>query len=122
VLYIPPTPSPTATPKPECSDADQDRAEQKVKSFESGWRREIESERAKILAQNVPDGVENSEARLGQIEFQYAFPKRCKAAVVTASYAWQINYSIPGTPSKSKTVARRRTIGCGKVLGMWVCH
>jgi hypothetical protein len=122
VLYIPPTPSPTATPKPECSDADQDRAAQQVKSFEASWRREIEGERAKILAQNAPVGAQNAEARLGQIEFQYAFPKRCKAAVVTAVYVWQISYSDAVAPSKSKSVSRRRTIGCGKVLGMWVCR
>jgi hypothetical protein len=93
-----------------------------VRSFEASWRRGIEGERAKILAQNVPDGAQNAEARLGQIEFQYAFPKRCKAAVVTASYAWQINYSTAVAPSKTSTVARRRTFGCGKVFGMWVCH
>ena len=122
VQYIPPTPGPTATPKPDCSDADQERAEQKVRSLEGSWRREIEGEQAKVIAQNAPVGVQSAEARLGQIEFQYAFPKRCKAAVVTASYTWQINYSIPGAPNKSKTVPRRRTFGCGKVLGMWVCH
>jgi hypothetical protein len=93
-----------------------------VRSFEVGWRREIEGERAKILAQNVPDGSENAEARLGQIEFQYAFPKPCKAAVVTASYSWQISYSNAIAPRKTRTVAGRRTIGCGKVLGMWICH
>jgi hypothetical protein len=128
VLATTPTPTPTPTPptKPECTDAEQNAVVQTIRSFEPRWRREIEGERSRIIAQNAPEAAPGhppgAEATLSQIEFQYAFPQRCKSAVVTASYVWRINYFSAAAPAKSKNVARRRIIGCRKFFGAWVCR
>jgi len=118
-----PTPTPTSTPKQECSDADQISALNTLKSFVPGWRRQIQGEQAKVRAENVPNNIENAEASLGEIEFQYSFTKPCRAAVVTASYAWRVYWPPnPVSPGKSKSVPRKRKIICGKLLGVWGCY
>jgi hypothetical protein len=118
------TATPTPTPKQECSEADQFNTLQTLRNFEPRWRSQIQGERAKIIAESVPNNFEYAEAQavLGEIEFQYSFPKPCKAAVVTARYTWQVSYLVPGVPRKSKSVPRQRTISCGKLFGMWGCH
>jgi hypothetical protein len=117
-----PTPTPTPTPKQECSEADSISALNTLRSFAPRWQRQIQGERAKIIAENVPNNIENAEASVGEIEFQYSFPKPCKAALVRATYVWQVHYSSPITPGKTKSVSRQRLIGCGKFLGAWVCN
>ena len=109
-------------PAPECSAADESREEQTIRRFTPEWRRNIQGERAKIIAENVPDGAAHTEAVLGEIEFQVTFLIPCKSAAITARYAWQVSYSLNGAQSKPKIVSRRRNIGCAKVFGMWVCR
>jgi hypothetical protein len=113
-------PPPPPPPNP-CSEADQNRALNTLRSFEPRWRQQIEGERARIIKENVPGDIQaaHAEASLGEIDFQYAFPKPCKAAVVTARYVWQI---VSPLASGRKSVSRQRIIGCGKFLGGWVCH
>jgi hypothetical protein len=116
-------PTPTRNPTPQaCSDADERREEQSIRSSFPGLRRNIQGERAKIIAENVPDGARNTEAILGEIEFQILFVIPCKSAAITARYIWQVSYSLDGMPSRTKTVSRKRTSGCGRVFGMWVCR
>jgi hypothetical protein len=122
-IIIKKTPTPTRTENPQvCSNADERREEQTIRSYFPAWRRNVEGERTRVIAENVPDGAKETKAMLGEIEFQVGFVTPCKSAAVTARYAWQVSYSLNGTPSKTKTVSRRRTIGCGKIFGMWVCR
>jgi hypothetical protein len=116
-----PTPTPTPTPK-ACSDADEGRDEQIIRSYLPTWRRNIQGERAKIIAENVPEGARSTEAILREIELQVTFLIPCKSAAITAGYEWQVSYSLIGAPPKTKIVSRKRTIACGKVFGMWVCR
>jgi hypothetical protein len=112
------TPTPNA-----CSAADETRDEQIIRSYLPAWRRNIQGERAKIIAENVPEGAKNTEANLGEPEVQIIFVIPCKSAVVMASYAWRISYSVGAAAiAKTKTVSKKRTIACGKVFGMWVCR
>lgn len=78
------------TLQPECSDADQSRERGIViNSCDGTWRRRIEADRSKILAEYL--GVENAVAHLSaKIEYQITFSKECKAGVVTAKYTWQV--------------------------------
>jgi len=117
-----PTSTPTLTPTPQCSDADQARAAQSLRRLEPRWRQDISGERARIISEAFPDNSKNAEANLGLIEFQYRFPKPCKAAVVTARYAWQVSYSSPVVPRQAKSVSKRRTIRCSRFQGAWGCH
>jgi carboxypeptidase family protein len=111
---------------PECSAVDKDREEQIIRNQFPTWRRNIQSEREKIIAENVPAGAIEQEAVLGEIEFQVTVLIPCKSAAVAARYVWQVSYSVSDSGYRAvrqtRTVPRRRTIGCGKVLGMWVCH
>src|SRR5205807_331462 len=95
-------------PAPECSEANKDREGQTIRSYFPSWRRNIEGERTRIIAENVPDGAKETGAILGEIEFQVVFVTPCKSAAITARYAWQVSYSLNGTPSKTKTVSRKR--------------
>jgi hypothetical protein len=113
--------TPTPTPK-MCSDADERREEQIIRSYLPAWRQNIQGERAKVVAENVPDGARNAEAILGGIELQVTFVIPCKSAAITARYGWQVSFSLNGAPPKTKTVSRKRTIGCGKAFGIWVCR
>ena len=122
-----PSPSPNASPKLTCTDEDQDRSLNSIRSFEPGLRRRIEGERAKIIAANVPDASQEKAAELGRIEFQYSFLEPCRAAEVKATYEWVVSYSPVGIPAGSphrinKTVPRQRRFACGKFLGAWVCR
>ena len=112
--------TPALTPK-VCSEADEKRDDQIIRGFAATWRGKIQGERAKIIAENVPDGAKNTEAVLGEIESQVTFLLPCKSAVVTARYSWQVSYSLNGA-QKAKTVQRKATMGCAKVFGMWVCR
>jgi hypothetical protein len=87
----------------------------------SGWRRKIEGERAKIIAENVRADVA-TEAILGAIEYQSAFSKGCQAAVVTLTYTWLIKTDSPVAPPKVLRVPKEKTFACIKVLGSWVCN
>jgi hypothetical protein len=125
----PPTPTPTPTPTPpptekqECSQEDQRRALNTLRNFEPSWRRKIEGERARIIAENVAEGRGHTEATLGKIEFQYSFIEPCRAAVVTARYAWQVY--VPGnatSPGKTNNVSKERRFACGMLLGIWGCR
>jgi hypothetical protein len=117
-----PTPTPTPSPKPECSETDQSRALNTLRGFEPSWRRQIQDERARIIKENVPNNIDNAEASLGPVEFQYSFPKPCSWAVVTVTYMWRVSWpAVPGAPAKSKTVLMQRKYGCGKTFGMWGC-
>jgi hypothetical protein len=115
-----PTPTPTPTPKHECSETDQIKT---LRSFEPSWRRQIQGEQTKIMAENVPKNIEKAEASLGHIEFQYSFPQPCKAAVVMATYEWRISWPAnPVSPGKSKSVRKEKSFFCGKLLGFWGCR
>lgn len=110
-------------PPNPCSEADQNSALNKLRSLEPNWRRQIQGEEARVIRENRPKDIEYfAEASLGEIDFRYAFPKPCKAAIVTARYTWQILYSSHIAPSETRRVPRQRIIGCGKFLGAWVCH
>jgi hypothetical protein len=117
-----PTPTPTPAPKQECSEADQISALKSLRSLEPGWRRQIQGEQAKIIKENVPNNIENAEASLEKIEFQYSFPKPCAEAVVTVIYTWRVSWPAnPVSPGKSKNVPKERRFICRKLWGMWGC-
>lgn len=81
----------------------------------TGVRRRIEAERSQITAANGPRPV---EVTIGPAEYQIAFIKPCKAAMVTANYVLQIK-----APEKPPVHAgRKRTFGCAKFLKAWICN
>lgn len=119
----PPPPSPSPSPKLTCTQEDQGRDLNTIRSFEPGLRRRIEGERAKIIAANVPDATVEPDARLERIEFQYSFLQPCRAADVLATYEWLVSYAPIGVARRvNKTVPRQRRFVCGKFLGAWVCR
>lgn len=119
-----PTPSPSPSPpKVTCTEEDQDRALNIIKSFEPGLRRRIEGERPKIIAANVPDAAVEPDASLERIEFQYGFLEPCRAAQVLATHVWLVSYAPIGVPRRvNKTVTKQKRFVCGKFLGAWVCR
>jgi len=99
--------------------------EQTIRNYLPAWRRNIQGERSTIIAENVPADAVAKEAVLGEIEFQVTFVIPCKSAAITARYAWQVSYTLSlntFAARTKKTVPRRKTMGCGKILGMWVCR
>jgi hypothetical protein len=127
ILTRTPTPTLTKTPTPtpiaQCSASDQRNEEENIRRFFPGWRRKIMGERAMVIAENVPGGAQNPEANLlGEIELNIMFVIPCNMANVTARSTWQVSYSVNATPSRPKTVARKKTIRCAKAFGMWVCR
>ncbi|HET6975409.1 MAG TPA: hypothetical protein VFI24_03740 [Pyrinomonadaceae bacterium] len=117
-----PTPTPTPTPKPECSEADQVNALRGLKSLEPSWRRKIQGEQAQIIRENVPNNIQNAEARLEGIDFQYSFTKPCAVAVLTIRYTWLVSWPAnPLSQGKNKNVPKERKYLCGGRLGMWSC-
>jgi hypothetical protein len=108
--------------KEGCADADKSREKLTISErFSAGWRRKIEAERTKIIAENSRAAVV-TEATLGAIEYQSAFPKGCQATVVTLSYTWQIKTGSAVAPPKVLRVPKEKIFGCIKVLGSWVCN
>jgi hypothetical protein len=115
-----PSPTPTPMPAPECSNADKSREQESIiKRFSEKWRRNIAGERPKIIAGNVPAGVENPEAALGEFEYASIFFKGCHEGVVTVRYAWQVSMNVNQT-KKVLTVARERKFACFKIGGVWL--
>jgi hypothetical protein len=116
-----------ALPAPECSEADKDHEDQIIRG---NLRRIIQGERENIIKENVPDRAVEKEAVLREIEFQVTFLIPCKSAAISARYEWQVSYYpsqqgdyVAGAQRKkeTKTVPRRRTFGCAKILG-WLCR
>jgi hypothetical protein len=111
-----------STPEKVCTEADKSREKMTISErFSAGWRRKIEGERAKIIAENVRADVA-TEANLSAIEYRSAFPQVCQAAVVTLSYTWQIKTGSPAAPPRVLRVPKEKIFGCIKVLGSWVCN
>lgn len=105
------------TPTQECTDADKSRESKTIIGrFGGMWRRNIEGDRRKIIAQSVPAGVENAEATLGPIEYQSTVFNRCTAGVVTAMYVWQVT-----SPVKTIRVPKEKRFTCVKIGGLWLC-
>jgi hypothetical protein len=117
-LRPPPPPPP---PAPVCTDADQSREREIViRSFGWMWRRRIEGERRRVIAENMPDGVEHAEAQLGAIEYTAVFLKACTAGVVIARYVWQIRANV-NERVRVMNVPREKRFACGKIRGVWLC-
>ena len=112
---------PPPPPPQECSDDDKSFEGKSIgERFSAGWRKKIEHERARIIAENVRDG--EGEATLSLIEYQSAFPRGCKMAVVTLTYKWLIKMnSSPVAPAKTLSVPKQKVFPCSKVFGLWVC-
>lgn len=116
-----PTPVHDSKPASECTEADEGRERQIIMAtYEAGWRRNIERERRKVIAENTRDG-EVAEANLGQVQPQITFFKECKGATATVRYVWQINTFYNGKPARVLNVPRQRTSICGKMRGGWFC-
>jgi hypothetical protein len=117
-----PTVTTTSTSNQECSATDQLSASRTVKSFEPGWRQQIQREQARIIRENVPNNIEHAEASVEKIDFQYLFTKPCAMAVVTVTYTWRVSWPAnPVSPGKNKNIPRERRYICGKGFGMWAC-
>ncbi|HEX8140025.1 MAG TPA: hypothetical protein VF544_20860 [Pyrinomonadaceae bacterium] len=116
-----PTPSPTPTPLPTCSDADRSRELRTIiNRYGDKWRRSIEGERQKIIAESVRGGDERAEASLGPLEYESSFLQGCAAALVTARYAWQVSSNLNETV-KVVSVPKKKRFTCVKTLGIWLC-
>lgn len=114
-------PSPSPTPSPECSDADASRIRTTIfNRFTGAWQQAIEGERNQIVARYAVPGVPPPEASLGEVGYDLIFVKPCKAAVVRATYTWQVRTNLNGTV-RSVNVPREKRFACGKVLGAWFC-
>ncbi|MGB8508618.1 MAG: hypothetical protein WCD76_09445 [Pyrinomonadaceae bacterium] len=119
-LVTPPT-SPTPTP-PVCSAADKNREKGAiVKKFGDTWRHDIEGERDRIIAGNVPVGALNAEANLGVIEYQSTFSEACTSGFIMARYAWQVRANVNGE-IKVATVSAEKKFTCVKSGGAWLCR
>lgn len=117
-----PSPRPTPTPAPNCSDADKSREREAIIGrFGDRWRRNIEGERSKIIAQNAPAGVDGVDASLGPMEYQITFFKECMGGLVTARYAWQVTTNVQGA-RRTVTVAKQKRFACVKVGDAWLCR
>ncbi|MBD0369807.1 MAG: hypothetical protein ICV60_03065 [Pyrinomonadaceae bacterium] len=121
----PPTPTPTVTQRPAettCSDADRARERETIISSYGGrWRRNIEGERQKIIAENAPDGAANAEAVLGEIEYATTFIMSCRSAAVILRYVWQVRTNFNGKIT-SRPIAKSKRVVCTKVAGVWLCR
>jgi hypothetical protein len=146
-LTLTPTPTPKATTTqtpttthspttistqgkpPECSVADKSLEKRTiVEKFGVGWRRNIEGERRRIIAENMPGGIANAigqltgakpEATLGAIEYESSFPQMCRASI-TARYVWQVRINLNGR-IKAMSIAGQRKFACAKTLETWRC-
>ena len=110
----------TTTPT-ECSETEKEHiGASLIATFGDRWRRNIERERSRIIAETVNVDVKNAVANLGPIEFQPTVTK-CSAALVTARYAWQVKADLP-QGLKVVTVRRESRFVCTKVFGAWLCN
>jgi uncharacterized protein (DUF2141 family) len=101
---------------PACSDADKSLEMQIIThQYKNTWRKIIEGERAKIIAENVPPGIK-AEASLGPIDYKFPFPS-CTAVDVVLGYEWLVQ-----SPVLRKTVRKERKFVCAKIGGVWICH
>jgi predicted nucleic acid-binding Zn ribbon protein len=117
-----PTPSPTPTPTPTCAEADKRREREAiVKSFGEIWRRRIEGERQRVIAENSPTGSQGVEATLSPLEYASSFFEGCRAASVTVRYSWHLSTSYNGT-ARVVTVPKERKFACTKTGGAWQCR
>jgi Carboxypeptidase regulatory-like domain len=108
-------------PPQECSDDDKNNEGKTIRDrLSAGWRKKIEDERARIIAENVRPGMEG-EPGLSPIEYQSAFPRGCKMAVVTLTYAWLFKTGSPVAPAKTVRVQKQKTFACYKAFGLWRC-
>jgi Carboxypeptidase regulatory-like domain len=108
-------------PPQECSDDDKSNEGKMIYDrLSAGWRKKIEDERARIVVENVRPGVEG-EASLSRIEYQSTFPRGCKMAFVTLTYAWLIKTGSPVAPAKTVRVPKQKPFACYKVFGLWRC-
>lgn len=125
VIVSTPAPTPTVAQTPAenpCTDADKARERETIISVYGGrWRRSVEGERQKIIAENTQDGAANVEAVLGEIEYATTFIMSCRSAVVTLRYVWQVRMNVNGT-IKARPVARGKRVACTKVAGTWLCR
>jgi hypothetical protein len=122
--------SPTPTPTPKCSVADKGSEEKAIlEKYRDAWKRNIEGEKPKIIAENMPVGVANPnmypgfpqpEATLDKIEYESRFPKACTASV-TAKYVWQVRKSINGMITVVP-VRRGKRFTCVKTGETWRCR
>lgn len=119
------------TVEPECSVADESLERETIlNTYKGKWRRNIEGERRKILAENRPSsvanpkglvGFANAEATLGEIKYEIRFPKVCRASV-TARYVWQVK--TQGTliaQGTVKAVPKEKRFACAKTGATWIC-
>lgn len=107
--------------EPEC---DQSREWQLIlNQYGGSWRKSIEGEREKIIAENVPRNTKY-EITLGQITPRWSF-RNCNVAIVVLKYAWLIEIESRGPAStgerRRKTIPRERTYVCQKAGGHWIC-
>ena len=123
------SPTPTPTPTPKCSVADKSSEEKAIlKKYSAAWKRNIEGEKPKVIAKNMPAGVANSNAFLGfpqpeaplEIKYESRFPKACTASV-TAKYMWQVRKNINGTITVVP-VPRVQRFVCVKTGETWRCR
>lgn len=129
----PATPTPTPTPvivsatppeRPpaECSDADRERERDAILgAYGAAWRRRIEGERQKIIAEHKPDGAVEAEAELGELEYQGLFLKACTAAFVTARYTWKVRATARQAVI-IVPVPKSKRFACAKLGGAWICR
>lgn len=90
-----------------------------IGTYGAQWRESAERERQKIIAENTRNG-ERAEATLIPHEPLILFFKECKGAAVTYKFTWQIKI-IDARGFTDRTVSRQRILGCGKMLGKWLC-
>jgi hypothetical protein len=116
-----PTPAPKPTPKPapvpECSEDDRSHAKETILNrYRDTWRRRIEGERNKIVAQ-FSDGQVHAAAELGPVEYDSTILNQCTVASVRARYVWRV-YS----PTKGMTpVPGEKRFTCVRIIGGWFC-
>jgi hypothetical protein len=111
----------TTTTTPDCSETEKEGIGAKlVANFREAWRRNIERERSRIIAETVKMDVKNTVANLGPIEFQPMVTK-CSAVLVTARYSWQVKADLP-QGLKVVDVPKVKRFACARVLGAWVCN
>jgi len=123
--------SPPPPPPPQvCTDDDKVRLrEELLNRLGAEWRRGIESEKPRIIADSLPrapagePGRGEVSARLGSIDFDFAFFRTCRAVLVTARYTWQVHVSGNAiAPEKNLTIPKRRSFQCAKLGSMWICN
>ena len=113
--------SPPPPPPPQgCSDDDKRNESSAISDrLSAGWRIKIENERARVIAESVPDGMKG-EARPTEFEYHSVFPRGCKMAVVTLTYDWLISMSSPVARTKTLRLPKQKVFPCYKAFG-WTC-